>query len=507
VLNNLYKQTAMQSSFGINTVALVKGQPKTLSLKECLYHYLEHQKEVIRRRTEFELKKAEARAHILEGLRIALDHIDAIIALIRGSQTSDAAKQGLMEEFKLSERQAQAILDMRLQRLTGLERDKIEAEYQELQALIAKLRGILGDEAQIIDIIHTELNEIRERFNDARRTEITAGGAGMIEDEDLIPRENSVLTLTHNGYIKRLPANTYRSQRRGGRGVQGMNTHEDDFVEHLLYTSTHDTILFFTSKGKTFKAKGYEIPEYGRTAKGLPIVNLLNVDKDEHVTAMIRVPSYDEEAYFIFTTRTGVTKRTSLAQFANIRTNGLIAISLREDDELISVRLTDGKKEVVIGTRNGMLVRFNEEDIRPMGRTAGGVRGIRLKDDDYVVGMEILEPGQEVLVVTANGYGKRTPEDEYRLQTRGGVGIKTIQITDKNGPMSAVKTVTGEEDIMLITDNGMLIRMDVGDISVIGRSTQGVRLIRLADGEHVATVAKVEKEAPEEDDEETDVTE
>ena len=505
VLNNLYKQTSMQSSFGINTVALVNGQPKTLSLKECLYHYLEHQKEVIRRRTEFELQKAEARAHILEGLRIALDHIDAIIALIRGSQTSDAAKQGLMDEFNLSERQAQAILDMRLQRLTGLERDEIEAEYQELQALIAKLRGILGDEAKIIEIIHTELNEIRERFNDARRTEITAGGAGMIEDEDLIPRENSVLTLTHNGYIKRLPANTYRSQRRGGRGVQGMNTHEDDFVEHLLYTSTHDTILFFTSKGKTFKAKGYEIPEYGRTAKGLPIVNLLNVDKDEKVTAMIRVPSYDEEAYFIFTTRTGVTKRTSLAQFANIRTNGLIAISLREDDELISVRLTDGKKEIVIGTRNGMLVRFNEEDIRPMGRTAGGVRGMRLKDDDYVVGMEILEPGQEVLVVTANGYGKRTPEDEYRLQTRGGVGIKTIQITDKNGPMSAVKTVTGEEDIMLITDNGMLIRMDVGDISVIGRSTQGVRLIRLADGEHVATVAKVEKEAPE--DEELEETE
>lgn len=499
VLNNLYKQTAMQSSFGINTLALVNGQPKTLSLKECLYHYLEHQKEVIRRRTEFELKKAEDRAHILEGLRIALDHIDAIIALIRGSQTSDVAKQGLIEQFKLSERQAQAILDMRLQRLTGLERDKIEAEYNELQALIHRLRDILADEAKIIEIIHTELNEIREKFNDARRTEIIAGGAGMIEDEDLIPRENSVLTLTHNGYIKRLPANTYRSQRRGGRGVQGMNTHEDDFVEHLLYTSTHDTILFFTSKGKVFKAKGYEIPEYGRTAKGLPIVNLLNVDKGEHVTAMIRVPSYEEDAYFIFTTRTGVTKRTSLAQFANIRTNGLIAISLREDDELISVRLTDGTKEIVIGTHNGMLVRFKEEDIRPMGRTAGGVRGVRLKNDDFVVGMEILEPGQEVLVVTANGYGKRTPEDEYRLQTRGGVGIKTIQVTDKNGPMAAVKTVTGEEDIMLITDNGMLIRMDVADISVIGRSTQGVRLIRLSDNEHVATVAKVEKEAPEED--------
>lgn len=499
VLNNLYKQTAMQSSFGINTLALVNGQPKTLSLKECLYHYLEHQKEVIRRRTEFELKKAEDRAHILEGLRIALDHIDAIIALIRGSQTSDVAKRGLIEEFKLSERQAQAILDMRLQRLTGLERDKIEAEYNELQALIHRLRDILANEEKIIEIIHTELNEIREKFNDARRTEIIAGGAGMIEDEDLIPRENSVLTLTHNGYIKRLPANTYRSQRRGGRGVQGMNTHEDDFVEHLLYTSTHDTILFFTSKGKVFKAKGYEIPEYGRTAKGLPIVNLLNLDKGEHVTAMIRVPSYEEDAYFIFTTRTGVTKRTSLSQFANIRTNGLIAISLREDDELISVRLTDGTKEIVIGTHNGMLVRFKEEDIRPMGRTAGGVRGVRLKNDDFVVGMEILEPGQEVLVVTANGYGKRTSEDEYRLQTRGGVGIKTIQVTDKNGPMAAVKTVTGEEDIMLITDNGMLIRMDVEDISVIGRSTQGVRLIRLSDGEHVATVAKVEKEVPEDD--------
>ncbi|WP_010308347.1 DNA gyrase subunit A [Kurthia senegalensis] len=499
VLNNLFKQTAMQSSFGINTLALVNGQPQTLSLKECLYHYLEHQKEVIRRRTEFELKKAEDRAHILEGLRIALDHIDQIIALIRGSQTADVAKRGLVEQFSLSERQAQAILDMRLQRLTGLERDKIEAEYNELMALINKLRSILADEAKIIEIIHTELIEIREKFNDARRTEIVAGGAGMIEDEDLIPRENSVLTLTHNGYIKRLPANTYRSQRRGGRGVQGMGTHSDDFVEHLLYTSTHDTILFFTSKGKTFKAKGYEIPEFGRTAKGLPIVNLLNVDKEEKVTAMIRVPSYEEDAYFIFTTRTGVTKRTSLSQFANIRTNGLIAVSLREDDELIAVRLTDGTKDIVIGTRNGMLVRFKESDIRPMGRTAGGVRGIRLKGDDYVVGMEILEENQEVLVVTENGYGKRTGEEEYRLQTRGGVGIKTCQITDKNGPLVAVKTVIGEEDVMLITDNGMLIRMDVADISVIGRSTQGVRLIRLADGEHVATVAKVEKEEPEEE--------
>lgn len=502
VLNNLYKQTAMQSSFGINMLALVNGQPQTLSLKEALYHYLEHQKEVIRRRTEFELKKAEDRAHILEGLRIALDHIDAIIQLIRSSQTADEAKRVLGEQYSLSERQAQAILDMRLQRLTGLERDKIEEEYNGLLALIAKLKEILANEGKIIAIIHEELTEVKERFNDARRTEIIAGGANMIEDEDLIPRENSVLTLTHNGYIKRLPANTYRSQRRGGRGVQGMGTNEDDFVEHLMYASTHDTILFFTSKGKTFKAKGYEIPEFGRTAKGLPIVNLLNVDKDEKVTAMIRVPSYEEDAYFIFTTKTGVTKRTSLSNFANIRTNGLIAISLREDDELISVRLTDGTKEIIIGTHQGMLVRFKEQDIRAMGRNAAGVRGIRLRGDDYVVGMEILEEGQEILVVTEKGYGKRTSEEEYRLQTRGGVGIKTCQITDKNGPVVAVKAVTGEEDIMLITINGMLIRMDVNDISQIGRSTQGVRLIRLADEEFVATVAKVEKEDPSEEESE-----
>lgn len=502
VLNNLYKQTAMQSSFGINMLALVNGQPQTLSLKEALYYYLEHQKEVIRRRTEFELKKAEDRAHILEGLRIALDHIDAIIQLIRSSQTADEAKRTLGEQYSLSERQAQAILDMRLQRLTGLERDKIEEEYNGLLALIAELKEILANEGKIIAIIHEELTEVKERFNDARRTEIIAGGANMIEDEDLIPRENSVLTLTHNGYIKRLPANTYRSQRRGGRGVQGMGTNEDDFVEHLMYASTHDTILFFTSKGKTFKAKGYEIPEFGRTAKGLPIVNLLNVDKDEKVTAMIRVPSYEEDAYFIFTTKTGVTKRTSLSNFANIRTNGLIAISLREDDELISVRLTDGTKEIIIGTHQGMLVRFKEQDIRAMGRNAAGVRGIRLRDDDYVVGMEILEEGQEILVVTEKGYGKRTSEEEYRLQTRGGVGIKTCQITDKNGPVVAVKAVTGEEDIMLITINGMLIRMDVNDISQIGRSTQGVRLIRLADDEFVATVAKVEKEDPSEEESE-----
>lgn len=495
VLNNLYKQTAMQSSFGINMLSLVNGQPKVMGLKEMLHHYLEHQKVIIRRRTEFDLRKAEDRAHILEGLRIALDHIDEIIAIIRGSRSGEEAKPQLMERFNLSERQAQAILDMRLVRLSGLEREKIEAEYQELQVLIAELKAILADEAKIVDIIRTEILELKERFNDKRRTEITSGGLEMIEDEDLIPVENSVVTLTHNGYIKRLAANTYRSQKRGGRGVQGMGTNEDDFVEHLMNTSTHDTILFFTSKGKVFRAKGYEIPEFGRTAKGLPIVNLLNIEKGEKVTAMIRVSSFDnEEAYFIFTTKTGITKRTPISQFANIRTNGLIAISLREDDDLISVRLTDGDKQVIIGTRDGMLVRFQEDDIRSMGRTAGGVRGIKLRDGDEVVGMEIIEPGQEILVVTEKGYGKRTSEEEYRLQSRGGVGLKTMQITDKNGPMVAVKTVDGSEDLMLITINGMLIRMDVDDISLIGRSTQGVRLIRLGDDELVATVAKVEKE-------------
>jgi DNA gyrase subunit A len=502
ILNNLYKQTPMQSSFGVNMLALVDGQPKVLALKEALYHYLEHQKVVITRRTQFELRKAEERAHILEGLRIALDHIDEIIAIIRGSRSGDEAKPQLMERFSLSDRQAQAILDMRLVRLSGLEREKIENEYQELMTLIAELKAILADETKVIEIIRTELTETKERYADDRRTEITMGGLEMIEDEDLIPRENSVITLTHNGYIKRLAANTYRSQKRGGRGVQGMNTNEDDFVEHLLFASTHDTILFFTTKGKVFRAKGYEIPEYGRTAKGLPIVNLINIEKDEKITAIIHVSEFKEDEYFIFTTKLGVTKRTAVEQFANIRTNGLIAVGLREEDELISVRLTDGSKQVIIGTHQGMLVRFEEEDIRTMGRTAAGVRGIKLREGDYVVGMEIIETDKEILVVTEKGYGKRTVEEEYRLQSRGGIGLKTIQVTDKNGGMSGMKVVDGSEDIMLITNKGMIIRMDVNDISVIGRSTQGVRLIRLADDEHVATVARVQKEEAIEDGEE-----
>lgn len=494
LLNNLYKQTAMQTSFGINMLALVDGHPKVLGLRDVLFHYLEHQKVVIRRRTQFDLQKAEDRAHILEGLRIALDHIDAIIALIRGSQTAEEARNGLMNDFKLSERQSQAILDMRLQRLTGLERDKIEDEYLGLVKIIEELREILANEYRIVEIIREEMLEIKERFGDARRTEITTGGTEMFEDEDLIPREDSVLTLTHNGYIKRLPANTYRSQKRGGRGVQGMGTNEDDFVEHLLYTSTHDTILFFTNKGKVYRKKGYQIPEYGRTAKGLPLVNLLEIGKEEKVTAVIRVEEFKEDAFFFFTTRDGISKRTPVTNYANIRQNGLIAIGLREEDELISVKLTDGTKEMVIGTRNGALIRFPETDIRSMGRTASGVRGIRLREGDKVVGMEILDPEDNVLVITENGYGKQTKESEYRVQSRGGMGIKTCQITDKNGPLVAVRTVHGTEDIMLITVNGVLIRMDVNDISTTGRSTQGVRLIRLSEDEIVATVAKVKKD-------------
>ncbi|QQZ09458.1 DNA gyrase subunit A [Heyndrickxia vini] len=498
LLNNLYKHTALQTTFGINTLALVDGQPKVLNLKQCLYHYLEHQKIIIRRRTEFELRKAEARAHILEGLRIALDHIDEIISLIRSSQTTEIARNGLMEQFSLSEKQAQAILDMRLQRLTGLEREKIEEEYQELLKLIAELKAVLADEEKVLEIIREELIEIKERFNDNRKTEIVSGGIEQIEDEDLIPRENIVISLTHNGYIKRLPISTYRSQKRGGRGVQGMGTNEDDFVEHLLTTSTHDTILFFTNKGKVFRSKGYEIPEYSRTAKGIPIINLLGIEKDEEINAIIRVEEFVEDSFLFFTTKRGISKRTPLTDFANIRTNGLIAIHLREEDELISVKLTDGNKDMIIGTKNGMLIRFPEIDVRSMGRTATGVKGITLTGDDEVVGMEILEENDDVLIVTINGYGKRTNSSEYRIQSRGGKGLKTCNITEKNGNLIAVKTVTGEEDLMLITAGGVLIRMAVGDISQLGRNTQGVKLIRLGEDEHVATVAKVEKEEEEE---------
>ena len=500
LLNNLYKQTALQTTFGVNTLALVNGEPKVLSLKECLVHYLDHQRVIIRRRTEFELRKAEARAHILEGLRIALDHIDEIITLIRGSRTTDIAREGLMTTFSLSEKQAQAILDMRLQRLTGLERDKIEDEYQELVKLIAELKAILADNEKILEIIREELIEIKERFSDERRTEIIAGGIEDIEDEDLIPQENIVITLTHNGYIKRLPASTYRSQKRGGRGVQGMGTNEDDFVEHLISLSTHDTVLFFTNKGKVYRSRGYEIPEYSRTAKGLPIINLLGIEKDEWINTIIPVAEFEDDWYLFFTTKYGISKRSPISSFMHIRTSGLIAVNLREDDELISVRLTDGTKDIIIGTKNGLLIRFDETDVRSMGRTATGVKGISLGQDDEVIGMEVLEEGSDILIVTHNGYGKRTPEHEYRVQNRGGKGIKTCNITEKTGTLVGMKVVNGEEDIMLITTGGILIRMDVHDISTLGRNTQGVRLIRLnGEDEFVATVAKVEKEEPEDE--------
>jgi DNA gyrase subunit A len=496
LLNNLYKQTALQTSFGINTLALVNGHPKVLNLKQCLVHYLEHQQVVIRRRTEFELRKAEARAHILEGLRIALDHLDQVIALIRGSQTTDIAREGLMTQFNLSEKQAQAILDMRLQRLTGLEREKIEDEFQSLMKLIGELKAILGDEEKILEIIREELLEIKERFNDKRRTEIVAGGIENIEDEDLIPRENIVITLTHNGYVKRLPVSTYRSQKRGGRGIQGMGTNEDDFVEHLITTSTHDTILFFTNKGKVYRSKGYEIPEYSRTAKGLPIINLLGVEKGEWVNAIIPIEEFVDDWYLFFTTKEGISKRSPLTSFAHIRNNGLIALSLREGDELISVRLTDGTKHMIIGTKKGLLIRFPETDVRSMGRTATGVKGITLASDDEVVGMEVLEEDNDVLIVTKNGYGKRTHAEEYRIQGRGGKGIKTCHVTEKNGDLVSMRAVTGEEDLMLITTGGVLIRIDVSGISTMGRNTQGVKLISMkeSENEYVATVAKVEKE-------------
>lgn len=422
-----------------------------------------------------------------------------MITLIRESQTTEIAKSGLMERYELSDRQAQAILDMRLQRLTGLEREKIENEYQDLMKLIAELKAILADEEKVLEIIREELEDVKERFNDERRTEILLGGSDFIEDEDLIPEETVIVTLTHQGYVKRLPANTYRSQRRGGRGVQGMGTHEEDFVEHLLSTSTHNTLLFFSNKGKVYKAKGYEVPEFSRTAKGIPIINMLNIERDEWINAVITVEDFVDDWYLLFTTRNGITKRTTLSQFANIRRGGLIALGLREDDELISVKLTDGQKDIMIGTKNGYLIRFNEDQIRAMGRTAAGVKGISLRDDDRVVSMEILEDDLQVLTVTSKGYGKRTPATDYRITNRGGKGIITCNLTEKNGYVVATQAVNGEEDIMIITESGVLIRMPLESISETGRNTQGVRLIRLGDGEEVATVARVESEKEEEE--------
>ena len=499
ILNNLYKYTALQTTFGINMLALVNGTPKVLTIKECLEHYLEHQMNIITRRTQFDLKKAEARAHILEGLRIALDHLDEVITLIRNSKTADIARTGLIERFKLSEKQAQAILDMRLQRLTGLEREKIEEEYAEILKLIEELKAILADEEKVLEIIREELMEIKEKFNDDRRTEITVGGADFFEDEDLIPEENIIITLTHKNYIKRLPTSTYRTQNRGGRGVQGMGTNDDDFVEHLVTTSTHDTVLFFTNKGKVYRLKGYEIPEFNRTAKGIPIINLLQIEQDEYINTVITVKDFEEEGYLFFTTKTGISKRVPLQNFANIRRGGLIAITLKDEDELISVRSTDGTRDVIIATKNGYIIRFDENVVRSMGRVAAGVRGIFLRGDDEVVSMEIVEKDGYILHVTSKGIGKRTIESEYRKTNRGGKGYYVCRLTEDTGHVVKVKVVHGDEDLMVMTVDGVLIRIPVEGIPVTGRTTQGVRLIRVQDGEEVATVAKIDEEEIEDD--------
>lgn len=493
VLNNLYKMTALQTSFGFNMLAIEKGVPKILSLKRILENYVEHQKEVITRRTIFDKNKAEARAHILEGLRIALDHIDEIIAIIRGSQSDDEAKATLIERFEFSDRQAQAILDMRLRRLTGLERDKIENEYQELLKFIADLEDILARPERVIEIIKTELNDVRTKFGDARRTELLVGEVLSLEDEDLIEEEEVVITLTNNGYIKRMANSEFRAQRRGGRGVQGMGVHDDDFVKNLVSCSTHDTLLFFTNTGKVYRAKGYEIPEYGRTAKGIPVINLLGIDSAEKIQAIISVEGKAEAGkYLFFTTLKGTVKRTAVTAFSNIRSNGLIAISLKEDDELVNVVTTNGNQKMIIGTHAGYSVTFDENTVRDMGRTASGVRGIRLRENDYVVGAAILDENKEVLVITENGYGKRTKASEYPVKGRGGKGIKTANITEKNGPLAGLTTVNGDEDILLITNKGVIIRFNVDSVSQTGRATLGVRLMRMEDGAKVVTMAVVE---------------
>lgn len=499
VLNNLYKMTSLQTSFGFNMLAIVNGEPKVLGLKSILEEYLKHQEIVIRRRTAFDKRKAEARAHILEGLRIALDHIDEIIAIIRGSQTADLAKETLISRFGLSEKQAQAILDMRMVRLTGLEREKIEGEYLDLSALIADLTDILARPERVHQIIQDELAEVQEKHGDARRTELLVGELLSIEDEDLIEEENVVITLTNKGYVKRLASSEFKIQNRGGRGVQGMGVNDDDFIETLVSCSTHDTLLFFTNKGKVYRSKAYEIPEYGRTAKGIPAINLLGIDSGESIQAVINVRGEAEEGlYLFFTTRKGTVKRTSVTEFANIRSNGLRAISLNEDDELMKVSVTDGNQNIIIGTHEGLAVSFHESKVRNMGRTARGVRGIRVAENDFVVGMDLLKDDSEVLVITENGYGKRTAASEYAIRGRGGKGVKTANITEKNGKLVGLTTVNGEEDIMLITNSGIIIRIGAGTISQTGRSTLGVRLMRLAEGVLVSSMAKVEPEEEEE---------
>jgi len=488
ILNNLFKHTPLQNNFHVNMVALVDGRPEVLSLKEVITHYIAHQEDVIRRRTQFDLNKAEARAHILEGLKIALDNIDRIIQIIRHG---DEPKLELMEEFTLSEIQAQAILDMRLKQLTKLEGDKIIGELEALAKLIVELKAILADPQKVLTILKDELTEVSERYPDQRRSEIVDGIVTDIEDEDLIPQEDIVITLSNNGYIKRVSADTYRVQNRGGRGIKGMNTKDTDFVEFLLSTNTHDYLLFFTNKGKVYRMKGYKIPEYGRVAKGLPIINLLPMDKDESINTIIPIKEFNDDEYLFFATKKGVVKRTSLSEFESIRTNGKIALTLRDDDEVLGVRRTDGDDEIILASSEGKAIRFAEDSIRTMGRSAAGVRGMRLPEDHHLVGLTSVKGTNEILAVTELGFGKRTKIEEYRQQTRGGKGIKTINTTTKNGSLIGVRALddTIEQDLFLITNEGIIIRMKVDQISQSGRATQGVRLIRLNDGQKVTTAA------------------
>lgn len=500
ILNNLFKLTQMQTSFGFNMLAIENGVPKILSLRQILGAYIEHQKEVVTRRTVFDKEKAEARAHILEGLLIALDHIDEVIKIIRNSQTDAEAQAELMSKFKLSERQSQAILDMRLRRLTGLERDKIQNEYDDLVALIADLADILAKPERVIAIIKEELEEVKRKFGDARRTELMVGEVLSLEDEDLIEETDVLITLSNKGYIKRLDQAEFTAQKRGGRGVQGTGVKDDDFVRELVSTSTHDHLLFFTNKGRVYRLKGYEIPEYGRTAKGLPIVNLLKLDEGESIQTIINVEQdRSDEAYLFFTTRQGLVKRTNVAEFSNIRQNGLKALNLRDDDELINVFLTDGDTDVIIGTKYGYSVRFNESVVRNMGRTATGVRGVNLRDGDQVVGASVITDQDEVLIITEKGYGKRTMASEYPTKGRGGKGIKTANITEKNGALAGLMTVEGNEDLMIITNTGVMIRTGVANISQTGRSTQGVKVMRLDQDAKIVTFTTVQADEKDEE--------
>ena len=500
ILNNLFKMTQMQTNFGFNMLAIQNGVPKILSLRQILGAYIEHQTEVVTRRTIFDKEKAEARAHILEGLLIALDHIDEVIRIIRNSRTDAEAQAELMAKFKLSERQSQAILDMRLRRLTGLERDKIQSEYDDLVALIADLADILTKPERVATIIKEELEEVKRKFGDARRTELMIGEVLSLEDEDLIEETDVLITLSNKGYIKRLDQAEFTAQKRGGRGVQGTGVKDDDFVRELVSTSTHDHLLFFTNKGRVYRLKGYEIPEYGRTAKGLPIVNLLKLDEGESIQTIVNVEQdRSDEAYLFFTTRQGLVKRTNVAEFSNIRQNGLKALNLREEDELINVFLTDGNTDVIIGTKYGYSVRFNEAVVRNMGRSATGVRGVNLREGDKVVGASVVTDQDEVLIITEKGYGKRTMASEYPTKGRGGKGIKTANITEKNGPLAGLLTVKGDEDLMIITDTGVMIRTGVANISQTGRSTQGVKVMRLDQDAKIVTFTTVQ---PDEKDEE-----